>query len=338
MRERVVLYGLGNEFRKNIAFLSEKYEIVACTDSSGECQYTEWKKLYINVKDIDKMLYDKIIICSTLFHDTIRYILENVLHIAHNKICSIEGEAWENFHSEKDYCRALSTMEEYVKKNNRKEFEVDDRSLYLISNEYYKEAADPLVHYFAQDIWGARKIMGNNPKVHYDVGSRLDGFISHLLVFLGSVNYIDIRPLSYEIKGLNFCKGDATELSQFEDESIESLSSFHAIEHFGLGRYGDPIDPEACFKALHSFQRVLKKGGYLYLGVPVEPKDRLVFNAHRIFSPMTIIQEVPQMELEEFAVVKGNNMIAEEITIDKIKGELENIPNYSCGLFVFKKS
>ncbi len=99
--------------------------------------------------------------------------------------------------------------------------------------------------------------------MHLDVGSRLDGFIAHLLAFM-EVEVIDIRPLNINVPGLRFTLGDATVLERKSD-SVESLSSLHAVEHFGLGRYGDSIDPEACFKAMRSFARVLKPGGVLYL-------------------------------------------------------------------------
>ena len=42
------------------------------------------------------------------------------------------------------------------------------------------------------------------------------------------------------------------------------MSALCSLEHFGLGRYGDPVDPEACFKCFENIQRKLKKGGRLY--------------------------------------------------------------------------
>ncbi len=59
---------------------------------------------------------------------------------------------------------------------------------------------------------------------------------------------IDVREFPSEIPRLHTSVDDATSLHQIEDESIDSMSALCSIEHFGLGRYGDPIDPEACFK------------------------------------------------------------------------------------------
>lgn len=235
--------------------------------------------------------------------------------------------------------RVAEAMEAYVRLDSSHEFEINYGDLYLISSDYNKEAGLPSTHYFSQDIWGAQKIFNANPEEHYDIGSRLDGFIAHLLVCRKEVNYIDIRPLPYKIDGLNFVQGDATSLADIEDNSIESLSSFHAVEHFGLGRYGDSIDPDGWRKALSSFERVLKPGGHLYLGVPIESENRLVFNAHRIFNPMTIIEAFINMKLVDFAIIEGEegcNYIT--VPLENISQVSDKLPKYSCGLFEFIKN
>ena len=70
---------------------------------------------------------------------------------------------------------------------------------------------------------------------HVDVGSRVDGFSSHLLVFR-SVEVVDIRPIESSVPELKFVQSSATDLSIFGDDSLESLSSLHATEHFEIGR------------------------------------------------------------------------------------------------------
>ena len=97
-------------------------------------------------------------------------------------------------------------------------------------------------HYFHQDLWAARRIFKRAPARHLDVGSRVDGFVAHVLTFM-PVSVIDIRPLESDVDGLSFVRGDATRLTQ-ASTSVESLSSLHAVEHIGLGRYGDPLDPD----------------------------------------------------------------------------------------------
>ncbi|HHY1437048.1 TPA: DUF268 domain-containing protein [Campylobacter jejuni] len=79
-------------------------------------------------------------------------------------------------------------------------------------------------------------------------------------------------------------------MEEIKDNSVDSLSALCSVEHFGLRRYGDPIEPDAWEKALRSFQRVLKIGGKLYFSVPIGNENRVCFNAHRVFKPETIIE------------------------------------------------
>ena len=93
------------------------------------------------------------------------------------------------------------------------------------------------------------------------------------------------------------------------DFSIDSISSLHAIEHFGLGRYGDPIDPDGWKKSLHKIQSKIKMGGVFYLGVPVGNKQKLMFNAHRIFLPSSLVKELNQMEYLQITYQTNDNSL-----------------------------
>jgi hypothetical protein len=56
----------------------------------------------------------------------------------------------------------------------------------------------------------------------------------------------------------------------------------HVIEHIGLGRYGEALDPDGDLKAIRELVRVLAAGGNLLVVVPVG-RPRIQFNAHRIY-------------------------------------------------------
>lgn len=185
-------------------------------------------------------------------------------------------------------------------------------------------------HYFFQDLWMAQRVYENHPSSHVDVGSRVDGFIAHLLTTM-KVTVVDVRPLVSEVPGLTFIQDDGSSLRQFEDGSLESLSSLHAVEHFGLGRYGDPVDAGAHERAMRSFVRVLRPGGHLYFSVPVG-RERVEFNAHRIFAPTTVLDVFSDLKLERFAAVGDDgSMMPEARPGDLTRAE------YGCGLFVFSK-
>lgn len=181
---------------------------------------------------------------------------------------------------------------------------------------------------------GGIRISQRMPDKHFDIGSRIDGFISHLMVLKVPVTLIDIRPLNKKIPGVEFLQADATELAGIADDSISSLSALCSLEHFGLGRYGDAIDPEACYKAFQAIQRVVRSGGYIYLSLPIG-KERLCFNAHRVFDPYTIIQEFSECELEEYSVIDLNKdpVLIENCSLKKYR-EAETS---QMGLFCFRK-
>lgn len=142
--------------------------------------------------------------------------------------------------------------------------------------------------YFFQDRVVAQWILESKPERHIDVGSRIDGFIGHLSVFR-RVEVLDIRPQPIAIPGVNFHQVDLTKL--LDDPWIEctdSLSCLHTIEHFGLGRYGDAIDPRGHLDGLQQIMRLLKPGGLMYLSTPIG-RERVEFNAHRVFAPSTVL-------------------------------------------------
>lgn len=189
--------------------------------------------------------------------------------------------------------------------------------------------------YLLQDLWAAKKISSlPREKEHYDIGSRIDGFIAHLLSFRENITIVDIRPYPYKISNsLNFIQDDATNLARFESGSVFSISALCSLEHFGLGRYGDQIDPNACFEAFDAIQRVLVEGGYAYISVPIG-RERIEFNAHRIFCPRTIVTCFNQMELIEFSVAQ----IDEDMPII-YNADLDGYNNveHLFGLFEFRK-
>ncbi len=193
----------------------------------------------------------------------------------------------------------------------------------------YAPAGELDQHYFLQDIWAARQIIASAPPSHVDVGSRLDGFVGHLLCSV-PVTYVDLRPLTLGMPNFRFVRGSILELP-FEDSSVTSLSCLHVIEHIGLGRYGDPLGPNDYLKALAELERVLAPGAALWLSTPVG-RERVCFDAHRVFSPNTIRQALWKLDLEEFSMIPDNELrVFEKIPLAVAEQE------YACGLFRFRK-
>jgi SAM-dependent methyltransferase len=202
--------------------------------------------------------------------------------------------------------------------------------LYPIIGEEAQEAGGFDAHYMHQDLWAARKLYDARVVEHFDIGSRVDGFISSALVF-SIVNLIDVRPLANPPDGLRFIQGNAMRLP-FEDGSLASLSTLHAMEHFGLGRYGDPLDPAGTARGLAEVARVAAPGGRVYIGLPVGT-ERIMFNAQRIHAPSSVLRMLDPLRLVSFAAVDDAGRFIAEADPADFEGS-----SYSCGLFEFSKS
>lgn len=77
--------------------------------------------------------------------------------------------------------------------------------------------------------------------------------------------------------------------SEFKTTSnlYDCIITYSSIEHSGLGRYGDPLDPDGDLKVMEDIHKNLKKDGILIWGAPVG-KDTLVWNAHRIYGSIRL--------------------------------------------------
>jgi hypothetical protein len=177
----------------------------------------------------------------------------------------------------------------------------------------WDEASGAAGPYFLQDQTVARWILESQPRRHVDVGSRLDGFVGNLSVFR-KVEVIDIRPHPGTIRNITFHRMDLTaELPETWIESTDSLSCLHTIEHLGLGRYGDAIDPMGHLAGLTQLKRMLEPGGVLYLSTPIGPQ-RIEFNAHRVFAASTLIGWFANgWAIERFALIDDQNILREDV-------------------------
>jgi SAM-dependent methyltransferase len=147
------------------------------------------------------------------------------------------------------------------------------------------------------------------------------------------VKFYDYRPVDLQLNQLSTEYADLTSLP-FEDESIQSISCMHVVEHVGFGRYGDTLDPDGDLRAMGELQRVLADGGSLLFVVPVG-RPRIMFNAHRIYSYEQILRYFSEIHLEEFALIPDRSD-SRGIIYDASQ-ELADAQDYGCGCFWFKK-
>ena len=184
-------------------------------------------------------------------------------------------------------------------------------------------------HYFFVSGWAMRRIVANRPHKHVDVGSH--NLFASLLSAVVPVTFLDYRPLNAKLAGLECVGGNILELP-FADSTLESLSCLHVAEHIGLGRYGDPLDPQGTQKAARELTRVLGEEGDLYFALPVG-RPRICFNAHRVHAAETIRDLFSSLELVEFCGVHDDGRFVERIQLSEFARS-----EYACGMFWFRKA
>lgn len=184
-------------------------------------------------------------------------------------------------------------------------------------------------HYVYHTAWAARVLARTSPGEHIDISSYL--YFSTIVSAFVPVKFYDYRPVAFGLDNLLSNFADLNKLP-FESNSVSSLSCMHVIEHIGLGRYGDTLDPQGDLKAIGELKRVLAPGGQLLFVVPVgEP--RIEFNAHRIYGYEQVIQYFSGLELKEFALIPDS---VEQGGL-LLNASPSLVPNlwYGCGCFHF---
>lgn len=224
----------------------------------------------------------------------------------------------------------VSHLMGYKKSNQDSKFPVRFKNILYYSYNRFHKGGTTTGHYFNQDLWAARIVYRRGIKKLVDIGSRLDGFVAHVLPYC-QVCVVDIRHIDSQVEGLTFVQATIEDLP-FESNSVSALSSLHVLEHIGLGRYGDSVNPKGYLCAASEISRVLQQKGLLILGTPVG-KERLCFDAHRIFDPQTVVDAFSGLQLERFSLVDDSGVgIVEDATFAQAR-----LCSYGCGLFLFTK-
>jgi SAM-dependent methyltransferase len=181
--------------------------------------------------------------------------------------------------------------------------------------ERFIEAGDTQGTYFHQDLFVARRVFANKPEKHLDVGSSIGGFISHVASFR-KITVVDIRPLESDIPNVEFVQADMMgKVPENLVASTDSLSCLHAMEHFGLGRYGDTVCYDGYMRGIDNLGELLKPGGKLYFSVPMGPQ-RIEFNAHRVFSTRLLLDLFSQKyKLDSFSYIDDASKFFENAPI-----------------------
>lgn len=204
-----------------------------------------------------------------------------------------------------------------------------------ILDDYEDNAGVASGQYFHQDLLVARYIYETKPERHIDIGSRIDGFVAHVAVFR-EIEVLDVRPLLPTAhKNIIFRQADL--MNDIKEAQADSVSCLHAIEHFGLGRYGDPIDVDGHTKGLRNIIKLVKPKGTLYVSFPIGAADAVHFNAHRVFHPESILKHdfvAEGLTLKNFDYVDDSGQLHVNTSLDLPEGKV----SYGCGIYTFTKN
>lgn len=208
-------------------------------------------------------------------------------------------------------------------------------------HDRYEEGGTTKNEYFWQDLLVARAIHEAKPIKHVDVGSRVDGFVAHVASFR-ECEVFDVRPISTTVPGVLFRQADLMNSASLPTTEAggycDSLSCLHALEHFGLGRYGDPINPLGYQRGIANMAQLLQPGGTFYLSTPIG-EERVEFNANWVFDPRSIVRcaEAANMSLQKLIVITPANG-PQGSPIDAAALADLALQRYQLGLFIFTKA
>jgi len=205
-------------------------------------------------------------------------------------------------------------------------------------HDRYSSNGDYEHEYFWQDLFMAQKIFFDKPKYHLDIGSRIDGFIANIASFM-EVEVLDIRKQTIKIPNVSFKQVDLMDSSSLENYNgqCESISCLHAIEHFGLGRYGDPIKVDGFDIGFENICSMLANEGTLYLSTPISKRSYVEFNSNRVTDYKKVLETAQKLGLiiVEFRTVTKDG-VSESYPND-FEALMGNVGDYVLGLFILKR-
>ncbi len=239
------------------------------------------------------------------------------------------------------FLRSLRGLPAFVRDYRR--FRADHRGRMTLNpclHDHYAEGGVTKSEYFWQDLLVARWIHDAKPERHVDVGSRTDGFVAHVASFR-EIEVFDVRPITTTIPGVTFRQADLMDADTMaawcEEGYCDSLSCLHVLEHFGLGRYGDPVDSQGYKHGFAHLAALLQPGGRFYLATPIG-HERVEFNANWVFDPRTILRlaQAHNLHLSTLTVFNAKTGLREiEPTPDELAALAEQ--SYQLGIFIFTK-
>lgn len=156
------------------------------------------------------------------------------------------------------------------------------RGFEIFENPKFETGDHPDDYVDRECAFAAEWLQRLKPESLLDVGS-YRWFILGLLASY-RLTTIDIRARAPATSNESVLTCDAKDLP-VKDGSFDAILTMCAIEHFGLGRYGDAFDADGDLKGVREMLRVLKPGGHLIFTTTItNAPAHITFNRHRVYS------------------------------------------------------
>lgn len=292
--KRILFYGAGKlakELIKN--FNLSDLNILGIIDSNLDIEgYSLYNYKIFNVKDIEniKNLNANIIVLTMLNKAVVDYPdfikLNNVLN------CEVIYDVFKkgvNFNKIKvivdGNTKIALSPSEFVENFQKHLLELDalrPRGFEVFENFWCDIGDHPENKPQAECSFAAWHIYDKKPESILDVGSHRQ-FIYGMLAF-HEITTIDVRDRKSPFVNEKIITCDSKSIA-LPDSSFDAVVSLCALEHFGLGRYGDEFDIDGDIKSMQEMIRVLKPGGHLIFTTSLtNAKPSICFNAHRVYN------------------------------------------------------
>ena len=165
---------------------------------------------------------------------------------------------------------------------------------------------------------------GNEGKAFFEVIKKYPFFGKNVIIWgLAGINLDafslwaganNVHVVEYNKPIIEHEKVSVFNISEFQSSNIQSdiAISYSSFEHDGLGRYGDPLNPNGDLIAMQQAHDHLSDEGILLLGIPLG-MDCLVWNAHRIYGKLRLPLLLQNFKLlDVFSVYDDHNSISFE--------------------------
>lgn len=138
-------------------------------------------------------------------------------------------------------------------------------------------------------------------------GSLKPWYEAFCMVYGGHPTTIEYSQITTDHPDLKTYTVDELDQSSEVFDAGFSISSY---EHDGLGRYGDPINPNGDLETMQKIKNRIRKKGLLFLSIPVG-KDKVCYNAHRVYGRIRL-----PMMLEGWKLLKSFGFKKEIFDVD----------------------